>query len=64
LFEILEGQEIGSQTDEMQATVANYGSFKNVVRLKAFVPFSSAENALEDVNMISEGNTFFQFLVN
>jgi nucleolar protein 56 len=55
LFEILEGQEIGSQTDEMQATVANYGSFKNVVRLKAFVPFSSAENALEDVNMISEG---------
>jgi nucleolar protein 56 len=39
----------------VQETVGDLSLFGRVVKLKAFQPFSSAENALENINSISEG---------
>ncbi|KAH7476770.1 snoRNP complex protein nop56 [Phytophthora ramorum] len=55
IFEVVENEEIGSLLSEVQAAVADVSSFGRVVKLKAFQPFTSAENALENINNISEG---------
>jgi len=55
LLERTEGEEIGEQTDELQQSLQDYGRFVKLVHLKSFVPFSSSENALENMNDISEG---------
>lgn len=51
-----EAHEVASQNVELQEVISDFGSFSKIVSLKAFVPFTSAENALENVNMISEGS--------
>jgi len=55
LFDRLEAQEVASQSDEIQASIVDFRKFSKIVQLKAFFPFTSAENALENVNQISEG---------
>jgi nucleolar protein 56 len=55
LFERLSSEQIGEQVDSMQQSFQDFGKFNSFVKLKAFLPFSSAENALENVNDISEG---------
>jgi nucleolar protein 56 len=55
IFEVVENEEIGGLLAEVQAAVADVSSFGRVVKLKAFQPFTSAENALENINNISEG---------
>jgi len=55
LFERIESEVIGELTDEVQRSFNDYGRFSQMVRLKAFLPFTSAENALENINYISEG---------
>ncbi|UIZ21555.1 hypothetical protein KXD40_001344 [Peronospora effusa] len=55
IFEVVENEEIGSLVAEVQAAVADVSSFGRIVKLKAFQPFTSAENALENINNISEG---------
>ncbi|CEG50254.1 nucleolar protein nop56 [Plasmopara halstedii] len=55
IFEVIENEEIGSLLTEVQASVADISSFGRIVKLKAFQPFTSAENALENINNISEG---------
>jgi len=55
LFERTQMQEAASLTDEIQNAITEYAKFKAFVNFKAFVPFTSAENALENINMISEG---------
>ncbi|KAJ0411720.1 hypothetical protein ATCC90586_002104 [Pythium insidiosum] len=55
LFELVEHEEIGSLLAEVQASVNDLAKFGRIVKLKAFQPFTSAENALENINNISEG---------
>ncbi|KAF4324181.1 hypothetical protein BBO99_00000088 [Phytophthora kernoviae] len=55
LFEVVENEEIGGLLAEVQASVSELSSFGRIVKLKAFQPFTSAENALENINNISEG---------
>ena len=40
---------------KVQASVADLKRFSRIVKFKAFQPFKSAENALENINAISEG---------
>lgn len=55
LMQVLEADVIASQTDQVQAAVAEFARFSRMVKLSAFAPFSTAEHALENANMISEG---------
>lgn len=55
LFEVVENEEIGNLLAEVQASVNDLAKFGRIVKLKAFQPFTSAENALENINNISEG---------
>lgn len=55
LFEVNENEEIGNLLEEVQQSVMDLAKFGRVVKLKAFHPFSSAENALQNINDISEG---------
>eukprot|EP01114_Cavostelium_apophysatum_P015830 TRINITY_DN439_c0_g1_i1.p1 TRINITY_DN439_c0_g1~~TRINITY_DN439_c0_g1_i1.p1 ORF type:complete len:524 (+),score=198.18 TRINITY_DN439_c0_g1_i1:75-1646(+) len=55
LFERTEGEDIASQTEQFQASITDPRKFKQLVSLKAFLPFTSAENALENINDVSEG---------
>lgn len=45
---------IASQVESMQSSIAEYSRFSKIVSLIAFIPFQSAEHALENANMISE----------
>lgn len=55
LFEVKEADVIASQVESMQVATAEYGRFNKMVKMTAFAPFRSAEHALENANMISEG---------
>jgi len=55
LFERLESEEIGEQLAEVQAATDEFNRFSKCVKLKSFLPFPSAESALENINGISEG---------
>lgn len=55
LFEVVENEEIGNLLAEVQQSVNDLAKFGRIVKLKAFQPFTSAENALENINNISEG---------
>jgi nucleolar protein 56 len=55
LFEQTESDEIGELLEEMQNAMADLSRFSKVIKLKAFVPFKAAEEALEAANDISEG---------
>ena len=55
LFEKTAGDEIGAGTTEMQAAAQEFGRFSKMVSMRALVPFKSAEEALENINCISEG---------
>jgi nucleolar protein 56 len=56
LFEKTESQEIGEQTEQVQQSIVDPSLFKKMLKLKAFLPFESAESALENCNDVSEGN--------
>jgi len=55
LFEVVESEEIASVDDEVQASVTDMARFSRLVKFKAFQPFKSAEEALNNINAISEG---------
>jgi nucleolar protein 56 len=55
LFEVAEMEEIGSQLEQVQASVTSLDRFSKIAKMKGFCPFTSAENALENINDISEG---------
>jgi nucleolar protein 56 len=55
LFEVVENEEIANLMEEVQQNVNELSKFGRIVKLKAFQPFISAENALENINNISEG---------
>ena len=54
LFSVLESEEIGNLLQEVQSGQNDLSRFQRVVKLMAFHPFDSAENALENINAISE----------
>ena len=54
LFSVLENEEIGSLLEEVQAGMSDLARFQRIVKMIAFHPFDSAENALENINAITE----------
>lgn len=55
LFDVKEADVIASQTESMQTAMSEYSRFSKMVKMSAFAPFRSAEHALENANMVSEG---------
>ena len=56
LFSVLENNEVAALLDEVQRGITDLNKFQRVVKLIAFHPFDSAENALENINAISDHN--------
>lgn len=54
LFSILESEEIGSLVEEVQSSINDLSRFQRIVKMTAFLPFETAENALENMNAITE----------
>ncbi|CAM9371557.1 unnamed protein product, partial [Hapterophycus canaliculatus] len=54
LMEVIEAEEVGSLLEEVQQAVLDPQRFCRTVKLKGFQPFTTAENALENVNAVSE----------
>jgi nucleolar protein 56 len=52
--QVAEADEIASLTAEVQAAVGELARFSKMVKLKAFAPFASAEDALANMNAVSE----------
>ncbi len=72
LFERVESEGIADQLPQVQASVQDMGKFSKIMKLKAFLPFLSEKNALEEINSISEGEflhftavifSFWSFLI-
>lgn len=55
LFEVAENDVIAAQEESMQTAITEYSRFARMVKLSAFAPFLTAQHALENANMISEG---------
>lgn len=55
LFNIGEQDDIGIELDAVQAAVEDLAKFGKICKLKAFIPFRSAQDALDNINAISEG---------
>mmetsp|Transcript_38840 Transcript_38840/g.53949 ORF Transcript_38840/g.53949 Transcript_38840/m.53949 type:complete len:506 (-) Transcript_38840:464-1981(-) len=55
LFEIDATDEIGATAEAVKESVADLQRFGKIVKLVGFKPFTSAANALEQINSISEG---------
>ncbi|GBG25967.1 Nucleolar protein 58 [Hondaea fermentalgiana] len=54
LFEVVEADEVALQKEQVQASVTELERFSKLVKLKAFQPFTTAENALENMMKVSE----------
>ena len=54
LFSVLEGEEIGALLNEVQAGTSDFSRFQRVVKMTAFSPFDTAEEALENINAVTE----------
>eukprot|EP00195_Chlamydomonas_chlamydogama_P010551 CAMPEP_0202900590 /NCGR_PEP_ID=MMETSP1392-20130828/11922_1 /ASSEMBLY_ACC=CAM_ASM_000868 /TAXON_ID=225041 /ORGANISM="Chlamydomonas chlamydogama, Strain SAG 11-48b" /LENGTH=495 /DNA_ID=CAMNT_0049587007 /DNA_START=183 /DNA_END=1670 /DNA_ORIENTATION=- len=54
LFEVKQYDEISQASEKIQEAVSNVERFSKVASLTAFKPFTSAANALEQINAISE----------
>ncbi|ORZ37832.1 hypothetical protein BCR44DRAFT_56274 [Catenaria anguillulae PL171] len=55
LFERIESDEIGQETEAFQASLQDLAKFGKTLKLKSFAPFKSAADALENANDVSEG---------
>lgn len=55
LFDVVKAEEIAATTEAGQQTIVDLERFSKIVKLKAFLPFTSAESALENINAVSEG---------
>lgn len=54
LFEVTAMDEIGQSVDSVQQAVTDISRFGKCMKLSAFKPFTSAANALEQINAVSE----------
>lgn len=55
LFERVESEGIVDQLPQVQESINDMGKFSKIVKLRAFLPFTSEKNALEEINSVSEG---------
>jgi len=55
LFERVKCEEIGVTLEEVQTAITDLQRFSKIMKLVTFVPFRTAESALENINAISEG---------
>eukprot|EP00727_Mastigamoeba_balamuthi_P009333 m51a1_g5021 putative nucleolar protein (554) ;mRNA; r:330130-332044 len=55
LFDVAAGEDVGATLDSMQESIQSLAAFGKVVSLRAFLPFKSSEDALENANAVSEG---------
>ena len=56
LFEIVEsGDDVSIMLSTVQASVLDLGLFSKMCKLKSFLPFTSAVDALQNINDVSEG---------
>lgn len=55
LFERLESDEIGMSIDAVTASMQDLSKFGRIIKLRSFIPFQNAAQALENMNDISEG---------
>lgn len=55
LFERTGGEEIGERNISVQTQLQDYKKFSKDVHLRSFLPFTSGENALLNINDVSEG---------
>ena len=56
LFERVSSEETNIESKSVQASIVDLKRFSKIVKLKSFLPFTSAENALEGINACSEGD--------
>jgi hypothetical protein len=54
LFSILESDEISNLAEEVQNGLSDFSKFQRTVKMVSFLPFLTAESALENINAISE----------
>jgi nucleolar protein 56 len=54
LFSILESDEISNLVAEVQNGHSDFSKFQRIVKMISFLPFLTAESALENINAISE----------
>lgn len=54
LFEVEKFDELANSVDELQKSILDVSRFGKSVKLIAFKPFTSAANALEQINAVSE----------
>jgi hypothetical protein len=57
LFERDEYDEIAGETEQVQASIADYERFATLVKMKAYQPFKTADEALENIFAASKGET-------
>jgi nucleolar protein 56 len=56
LFEVVEsGDDVAIMLDQVQAAVLELGLFSKMCKLKSFLPFTTAAQALQNCNDVSEG---------
>tara|TARA_R110002050_G_scaffold48280_3_gene112345 strand:- start:2142 stop:3611 length:1470 start_codon:yes stop_codon:yes gene_type:complete len=55
LFEKKEFDEITESDEQMQESLLDLSRFGKAIKLKGFMPFQSAEDALANINCVSEG---------
>lgn len=55
LFKVLEHEEVGELLPAVQESVEDYARFSKILKLSAFFPFTSPEDALQNINDVSEG---------
>ena len=55
IFTVSMQEEIGAKTKAMQDVVNDYNVFSRMITLASFLPFTSAAQALENANDVSEG---------
>jgi nucleolar protein 56 len=54
LFSVSEQEEIATLLQEVQSGLMDFARLQRIMKLIAFHPFDSAENALENINSVTE----------
>lgn len=54
LFEVTNYDSLANSPDDLQQSITDVSRFGKSVKLAAFKPFTSAANALEQINAVSE----------
>jgi nucleolar protein 56 len=60
LFDVHGFDELANSADDLQQSIIDVSRFGKNVKLAAFKPFTSAANALEQINAVSESQVRMQ----